>query len=147
MTATNTYLPNGVPVPVPSPDGLDTEYWAATRRHELVVQRCDDCQTFVWGPEWVCQACQSSRLTWTKVDGRGRIYSWVRPWHPIHPALASAVPYLVVLVDLAGVDGVRMIGNLLGDPMQDVEIGTEVRAVFEDHPDHDITLVQWEVVP
>jgi hypothetical protein len=39
-----------------------------------------------------------------------------------------------------------MVGNLLGDPMQDVVIGGEVQAVFEDHPDKEATLVQWEVV-
>lgn len=40
---------------------------------------------------------------------------------------------------------VRMLGNLLGDPAQKVELGTEVEAVFEPHDDADppYTLVQW----
>jgi uncharacterized protein len=39
-----------------------------------------------------------------------------------------------------------MIGNLLGDPEQDVIIGGDVRAVFEHHKDNDpaYTLLQWE---
>ena len=38
-------------------------------------------------------------------------------------------------------------GNSLGDRMQDVHIGEEVEAVFEDHNDTDpiFTLVQWQV--
>ncbi len=38
MTAA-TYLPAGLPVPAAAVDGLDTEYWEATKRHELVVHR------------------------------------------------------------------------------------------------------------
>jgi hypothetical protein len=131
---------------MPANDGLDTEFWAAVKRHELVVQRCNACQTFQWGPEWVCHQCHSFDMGWAQVSGRGRIYSWERPWHPVHPALVGQGPYLVVLVELPDADNVRMVGNLLGDPMQEVRIGGEVQAVFEDHPDKDATLVQWEVV-
>jgi len=40
-----------------------------------------------------------------------------------------------------------MLGNLLGDPRQTVEIGTPVEAVFEHHNDADpaFTLLQWRV--
>jgi uncharacterized OB-fold protein len=131
---------------MPANDGLDTEFWDAVKRHELVVQRCNACQTFQWGPEWVCYNCHSFDLGWARVSGRGRIYSWERPWHPVHPALVGNGPYLVVLVELPDADNVRMVGNLLGDPMQDVVIGSEVQAVFEDHPEKNVTLVQWELV-
>jgi uncharacterized OB-fold protein len=81
------------------------------------------------------------------VSGKGRIYSWERSWYPVHPALKNGVPYMVVLVELPDAGNVRMVGNLLGDPEQDVEIGAEVEAVFEDHAgDEPYTLVQWRVV-
>jgi uncharacterized OB-fold protein len=38
-----------------------------------------------------------------------------------------------------------LVGNLLGDPEQEVHIGAEVEAVFEDHPEHEFTLIQWRV--
>lgn len=143
--ATGPYLPPGLPAPVPPPDGLGAEYYEAAGRHELVVQRCNACGTFQWGPEWVCHHCHSFDLGWEKVSGRGRIYSWERCWHPVHPALRNAVPYLVVLVELPDAGNVRMVGNLLGDPLQAVVIGAAVDAVFEDHSDADppYTLVQW----
>ncbi len=78
---------------------------------------------------------------------QGRIYSWERVWNPAHPALKDALPYLVVLVELSDGDGIRMVGNLLGDPKQEVRIGAEVEAVFEDHPEHQFTLIQWAMVP
>jgi uncharacterized OB-fold protein len=130
---------------VPAGHGLDSEFWEAAKRHELVVQRCDACGTFQFGPEWICHRCHSFDVGWAKVSGRGRIYSWERPWHPVHAALTGAGPYLVILVELPDADNVRMVGNLLGDPMQDVVIGSEVQAVYEDHPDKDVTLVQWEI--
>lgn len=140
------YLNTGLPVPVPARDGLDAPYWEGTRRHELWVQKCDDCGTHQWGPEWMCHACRSFEVGWTEVDATGVIYSWERPHHPVHPALAEQGPYLVVLVELPHADGLRMVGNLMGDPMQDVPIGATVTAVFEDHDDDPAhTLVQWEL--
>ena len=42
-------------------------------------------------------------------------------------------------------DSQALRGNLLGDPMQPVEIGASVEAVFEPHDDATppFTLVQW----
>jgi uncharacterized protein len=142
-----TYLPAGLPIPVPENDGLDKPYWDAARKGELVVQRCKACGTFQWGPEWICHKCLSFDMDWHKVSGKGRIYSWERPWHPVHPALKSHGPYIVVLVELPDAGNVRMLGNLLGDPKQDVPIGADVQAVFEPHDDAKppFTLVQWKL--
>jgi len=142
MTAT-TYLPAGLPVPAAAGDGLDTAYWEATRRHELVVQRCNACQGFQWGPEWICHQCHSFDLGWHRVSGKGVIYSWERVWHPVHPALRESCPYMVVLVELPDAGNVRMVGNLLGDAMEEVVIGSAVEAVFEDQSNDGVTLVQW----
>src|SRR5438270_12270105 len=139
------YLPEGMPAPAPARDGMDRGFWEAVNRHELVVQRCNSCRAFQFAPEWICHKCRGFDLGWHRVSGRGRIYSWERIWHPVHPALKDACPYLVVLVELPDAGNVRMLGNLLGDPLQTVEIGAEVEAVFEDHQDDEFTLVQWRV--
>ncbi len=141
------YLPEGLPAPAPLPDGLDAPYWEGTRAHELRVQECSACGTCQWGPEWICHKCLSSDFGWKTLEPRGRIYSWERVWHPVHPALVDTVPYVVVLVELPQAENIRMIGNLVGDPEQAVPIGAEVEAVFEDHADGDTpyTLVQWRV--
>lgn len=146
LTETITYLPTGLPRPAASPDGLDTEFWEAAKRHELLVQRCNRCNTFQWGPEWICHACHTTDVGWHRVSGRGRIFSWERVWHPVHPSLKDACPYLVVLVELPDAGNVRMVGNLLGDAMDEVRIGADVEAVFEDHAADGFTLVQWRAV-
>ena len=139
------YLPPGLPAPAAARDGLDAPYWEAAREHRLVCQRCRACGTFQWGPEWICHRCLAFDLDWPTISTRGRIYSWERVWHPVHPALAQACPYLIVLVELPDSGGVRMIGNLLGDPRAEIAIGDSVEAAFEDHDDAgtDYTLVHW----
>lgn len=143
----SSYLAPGLAAPRPARDGLDEPYWSGTRDHVLRVQQCTDCGTFQWGPEWMCHHCQSFHVGWTEVAPTGRIYSWQRPHHPVHPALNEQGPYLVVLVELPAAGNIRMVGNLLGDPMQEVVIGTPVEAVFEDHDDAEppFTLVQWQL--
>jgi uncharacterized OB-fold protein len=66
----------------------------------------------------------------------------------VHPALKTAVPYLVVLVELREAKSVRLIGNLLGDPRQQVSIGTEVVGEFEHHATSEppFSLLQWRVL-
>jgi uncharacterized OB-fold protein len=143
-----TYLAPGLPAPRPT-KGIDDGYWEATLRHELVVQQCKGCNGLQWEPEAICHRCHSFELGWRPVSGRGRIYTWERVWHPVHNALRESCPYLVAVVELPDAGDVRMAGNLLGDPLQDVAIGVEVEAVFEDHTDEQgqpYTLVQWRVV-
>jgi uncharacterized protein len=140
------YLPAGLPAPVAEADGLDAPYWEGARQGKLRVQRCRSCAAWQWGPEWICHRCLSFDVGWEAIEPRGRIYSWERAWHPVHPALKGHGPYIVVLVELPGADNVRMVGNLLGDPHQEVRIGDAVRAVFEPHADaaKPYALVQWE---
>ena len=144
----NQVLPDGLPRPVPAPDGLDTEYWEGTRRHELLVQRCGACGAWQWGPEWICHSCHEFGVGWERVDATGVIYSWQRPWHPVHPALRDLGPYVILLVELPHAGGIRMVGNLVGDQLQQFAIGDAVEAVFEDHDSASVpyTLVQWRLV-
>lgn len=142
-----SYLAKGLPQPVASPDGLDAPFWSGLRGERLILQRCNGCGRFQWGPEWICHRCLSFDLGYEAVAANGRIYSYERVWHPVHPALKAQGPYLVVLVELPHADGVRVVGNLLGDPRQKVAIGRPVAAVFEHHSDADpaFTLLQWRV--
>ena len=142
---TSAYLQPGLPAPAPSPDGLDKPFWDALAQEQLVAQRCANCQGWQWGPEWICHRCLSSELTYQPLDAQARIYSYERVWHPVHPALKDQGAYLVVLVEFPDADDIRMVGNLLGDPEQQVSIGAEVVPVFEHHSDSDpsFTLLQW----
>lgn len=142
------YLQSGLPIEGgPSPDGLDAEYWMGLQEERIKIQRCNSCLTWQWGPEWICHKCLSSDMGWCEVPPNGIIYSWQRVWHPAHAALTDQGPYIVVLVELPAAGNVRVVGNLLGNPQQNVNIGAEVVAHFEHHSDTEnpYTLLQWRV--
>jgi uncharacterized protein len=147
-TESRAYLPAGLPVPVAEPDGLSAPYWTGLSRNKLLVQRCAHCQAWQFGPEWICHSCHSFDPAWTAVEPRGRVFSWERVWHPSHAALKSRGPYLAVLVELPLAGNIRMVGNLLGDPMQDVHIGADVEGVFEHHSEVKpaYSLLQWRIM-
>jgi uncharacterized protein len=138
-------LPPGMPHPDPARSpAYHHGFWEAARRHELAIQRCRSCKTFQFGPEEICHRCHGFDLGWERVEPTAAIFSWERIWHPAHPALKEACPYIVLLVELPQAGGVRMLGNLLGDPTRDPPIGSKVEAVFEDH-EEGFTLVQWRL--
>lgn len=111
----------------------------------LRIQHCSHCHTWQFGPEWLCHHCRRFDPDWKDIEPKGTIYSWERVWHPSHDALKNHGPYIAILVELPQAGNVRVIGNLLGDPMQDVVIGAQVVGVFEHH--HEATpsysLLQW----
>jgi uncharacterized OB-fold protein len=143
---TGYYLPEGLLQWTLAEPALEQPYWDAARTNRLVMQRCGSCREWQWGPEWICHRCLSREMLWEEVPPRGVIYSWERVWHPVHPLLSSSTPYIVVLVEIEGTGGTRMLGNLLGDREQSVVIGSPVRAIFEHHNEAEkpFTLVQWE---
>ena len=139
------YLPEGLPSPVPARDQLDEPFWSSLREERLMLQSCQACGRWQWGPEWICHRCRSFNLTFRPLEPHGLIYSYERVWHPVHRSLKDHGPYLIVLVEIPHADGVRLVGNLLGDPLQEVRIGQPVRGVFEHHRSAvpPFTLLQW----
>jgi uncharacterized OB-fold protein len=142
-----SYLPPGLPVPVPERDGLSAPYWEGLKEGVLKLQRNPATGVWQWPPQWIAHDTQSFDIDWVETEPKGRIYSWTRVWHPVHPALKETGPYIVVVVELPQAGNVRLLGNLLGDPRQDVRIGAEVEGVFEHHPDAQpaYSLLQWRV--
>lgn len=134
------YLPNGLPLP--DTNEIDTrEWWAACRRKQLVVQQCAACNAFRHPPAPICHQCHAFEHRWTPVSGRGVVFSYILPHHPAHAALKGHPPYNVVLVELPDAPGVRMVGNLLDTPIDQVRIGQEVRVTWEER--EGVIFPQW----
>ena len=138
-------LPVGLPMPVAENDGLSAPFWDGLNRNEIRFQHCTHCGTWQWGPEWICHRCLSFDLEWRIAQPEGRIYSITRAWHPAHAALKNAGPYLIALVEIPSAGNVRVVGNVTGDQMREIPIGSRVTAVFEHHDDAPVpyTLLQW----
>ena len=141
------YLPEGLPIPVSETDGVAAPFWEGLRQERLRVQHCAYCGTWQFGAECICHRCHRFDPAWVDVAAHGVIYSWERVWYPVHPVLKEHGPYIVVLVALPHAGDLRLVGNLLGDPLQEVRIGDAVTGFFEHHADAQIpySLLQWRM--
>lgn len=128
---------------IPSPDdSVSTAgYWRWLREHQLRIQRCTACGRTRNPAGEVCHACGSTLFEWIPVPAEGRVYSWTRVWHPVNETLEGHVPYLVAWIEVEHPDHPRFVGNIVGDPMQDVAIGDPVTGVFEDRSSG--TILNW----
>jgi uncharacterized OB-fold protein len=117
------------------PDPHTHEFWDACRRRELRLQRCSDCGRFRHPPIPGCPHCGSPRSHWPQVSGRGTVFSYTVVHHAAIPSLASQVPYVVVVVEVEGAEGARMISNLLDTAPEAVSVGMAVEVVWDELPD------------
>lgn len=128
---------------LPVVDDVDTgPFFEAAKRHELVVQRCNECGAVLHLPRAHCQYCGGWDVGWQATNGRGYVYSWTVVEHQVLPALP--VPHTVVLVELEEHPSVRLVGHLPGEP--ELEAGQPMQVWFE-HVTDDVVLPQWEPVP
>jgi uncharacterized OB-fold protein len=113
------------------------------------IQFCDDCGHAQHPPDDLCYACQGTNLSFRPTPGTGRVESCVLVHHAVHPALADRVPYLVAVVSVDGAPGCSVMGNVVGCAPEAVEIGQQVRAVFEEARDpssgQKFLIPQWEL--
>ena len=112
---------------------LTAPYWEATRRRELLLQWCRDCDAAVYYPRAVCPTCLGEDLEWRTASGRGEVYAFTVHHKAQHPAFEDLTPYVVALVDLA--EGARVLSNVVGCPPGEVRVGQPVTVTWEELPD------------
>jgi len=116
--------------PLPQIDELSRPYWEAAKRHELALQRCQECGYYRYPPGDTCPRCLSDSLEWVRASGRGTIYTWTVFHKVYHPAFAKDAPYAVAAVELE--EGPRLITNLVDCKTEDIEMGMPVEVAFDD---------------
>ena len=131
--------------PLPAVDDLTRPFWEAAARHQLAVQRCQDCKYFNHPPRPVCDACQSQRLTFVPVSGRGRVYSYAVMHQPNIAGFEQEIPYLNLLIELEEQPRLFMVSYLPMSAKAEVRIGAVVEVYFET-VNTEITLPQFRLV-
>src|SRR5262249_28253354 len=81
---------------------------AGAARREPALARCDECGRYVWYPDGACRRCGASAHTWTRVSGRGRLFSWSVVHRAFIPQLAELVPFVTGLVAIDEDPAVRL---------------------------------------
>ena len=122
-----------VAFPYPVPEYGAEPFWQACNDEQLVMQRCELCSKLRWQPAPLCTFCASDQYVWAPLSGRGRISTWTVVTHPVHPAAAARVPYVVVEVELEEQRGLRLISNLQGTDHDAIEFDAAVEIAFISH--------------
>jgi uncharacterized OB-fold protein len=134
-----------------NPD-VSRPFWEGTKKHELWVQYCKNCNKSFFYPREVCPYDLSpmADLVWTKVSGKGRVYSYTTVFQPAIPSFADEAPYIHATIQLD--EGARMTGNVIGISKEELQkdpaalqVNQRVEAVFEDVTP-EVTLVKWRIV-
>jgi uncharacterized OB-fold protein len=109
--------------------GLEREFWEHCFRGALHFQRCEACERWRHPPRHACATCGSDRWHWAASSGRGRLFTWSLTHRASHPALADAVPYATVIVELA--EGVRLVSVVRDVAPEALRLDLPLRVGFE----------------
>jgi hypothetical protein len=115
--------------PLPEPSAISAPFWEGLSEGELRLQRCQQCERYVFYPRSVCPYCLSDRLGWTRASGRGRIYSYTIVRRAMNPAFAEDVPYVFALVELD--EGPRVTTNIVNCGSDEVRVDMPVKAAYD----------------
>ena len=128
---------------LPPVSELTEPFWAAARQHELVIQYCEASAQYVFPPR-AHSPWGGGPLSWSKVSGKGSVYTFTVAHRPPHPVFAELCPLVIAIVELA--EGPRMITNLINCNREDLHVGMPVQVTFESIDDSDVLLPVFEPV-
>lgn len=107
---------------------LGAPFWDGVAAGELRIARCSECGSWQWYPDDVGACHPGATYEWVPVAGTGSVFTFTTVRRSFLPG-ESKTPYVVGLIELDGVDGVRFVGNLAEGV--DWAIGDRVRVTFE----------------
>lgn len=115
--------------PLPAPSAVSAPFWDGLKSGHLRLQRCAECQSYVFYPRSVCPHCLSERLEWANAGGRGKVYSYTIVRRAMNPWFADDVPYVFAIVELA--EGPRVTTNIVNCAPDDVRVDMPVKATYD----------------
>ncbi len=118
----------------PSDNFLDQPYWQHLSQGVLHLNTCEDCGSAHHPPSPICPRCRSFNTGWQPASGRATLNSFTVVRHPVHPALAPRVPYIVTLVDLE--EGVRLVSGMPQGMQVELKVGMPLQCKvikFDEH--------------
>jgi len=115
------------PLPLPTP--VTRPFWDGLAEGRIRMQRCLDCDGWVFYPRSHCSHCLSDRLEWRDVSGTATLYTFTVTRQPTAPQFADEVPQRIAVVELA--EGIRLTSTLVGVEDADIRIGMRLQPVFD----------------
>lgn len=118
---------------LPALDEFNTFFWKSGEDGKLRMQQCGECSKWVHPPSVNCRYCMSESLEPQALSGRGTLVALTVNHMPWMPGLA--VPYLIVIVELAEQKGLRLTSAMPSHESGTVKIGDEVVVSFQQRDD------------
>jgi len=118
-------------------------FWDATADHRLLVARCADCGHARMPPTPFCPCCQSQRIDWTELSGRGEVYTYTVVARAIMPGMDEHLPYVPAVITLDGGGGTRLISNVVDVEVSSIVVGMPVQIVWDDLPAEGVAIPRF----
>ena len=116
--------------PLPLINEDNRPYWEYCKKHELRMQKCEGCGHIRFPVSILCPNCHSMDAVWTKLSGKGSIFSYIVFRIPYHESYKEDIPYTVAIIKLD--EGPRMESNLIVQDPEDIRIDMPVTVFFDD---------------
>jgi uncharacterized OB-fold protein len=85
---------------------------------QLLINRCDDCGTWIYPHRPMCPKCLSWQVTPTKVSGAGRLYMYTFLMQSRDPDRPLLEPMQVAAIELAEQLGLRYLSRVVNCPAE-----------------------------
>ncbi len=115
--------------PIPQLNSTNRFFWTSGAQGELRLMYCENCRSYLHPPGPICRHCLSDNVMPKAVAGTGVIETFSVNFQAWYPGLE--VPFVVARVSIDGAPGVRLTTNIVGCPVEAVDIGDKVRVTFE----------------
>ena len=116
--------------PLPRPNADTRLFWDGCKRHQLVFQKCPDCQHVRWPPSTLCPRCYSLSTELVPASGKGKIYTYTVYHQAFHESFKRDIPYVTAIVELD--EGPHLLTNLVGCDHESIKCDLPVEVVWED---------------
>jgi uncharacterized OB-fold protein len=111
--------------PLPEHDPVFAPFWEAAAEGRLLFQECPVCGNRQFYPRPLCLACGADP-TWVEASGHGTVHTFTVVRQFGAPPFKDELPYVVAVIELD--EGVKMMGNVTGCPVDAVSVGMAVEA-------------------
>ena len=111
---------------LPRLDAENRFFWTGGADGILRLLRCQACATFIHPPRPVCRKCLSENVAPEPVPGTGTVDTFTINYQEWRPGLET--PYVIARVAIDGAPGVYLTTNIIGCPVDAVDIGDRVQA-------------------
>lgn len=113
-------------------------FWDGTAAAELRIPKCNACEALRFPPGPACPECGALDRGYVVASGHGTVFSYVVHRHP--PVPGKELPIVIALIDLE--EGVRMVGEVVDVPDDEIKIGMPLRVDYR-KVDDELTLPTW----